>query len=194
MYMHKFLLQPILVSMLSQVDVYFHKFVTQYSCKRFRLKLTNQGANVAFIRFILSFSLGMLLTTVPNAYATDAPILNFGDLLQQPIGPQGLVIAPTAKRMQGQSIRMRGFMVKSEEDAIGQFYFVPMPIQMSEHSDGPANDLPASTVLVKLDSSQASWAVPHKAGPIVLEGTLQVGRHEDSDGTVSWFQLQLPIH
>jgi len=149
---------------------------------------------VASIRFILSFTLGMLLTTVPNAYATDAPILNFGDLLQQPIGPQGLVIAPTAKRMQGQSVRMRGFMVKSEEDAIGQFYFAPVPIQMSEHADGPANDLPASTVLVRLDSSQANWAIPHKAGPIVLEGTLQLGRHEDSDGIVSWFQLQLPIH
>ena len=92
---------------------------------------------MVFIRFILSFTLGMLLTTLPNAYATDAPILNFGDLLQQPIGPQGLVIAPTAKRMQGQSVRMRGFMVKSEEDAIGQFYFAPMPYKWGSTLTAP---------------------------------------------------------
>jgi hypothetical protein len=148
---------------------------------------------MAYLKFILIISIGSLLC-LHNAFATDVNLLNFSDLLQQPIGPKGLEIAPRAKRMQGQNIRLRGFMVKSEEDAIGQFYFAPMPIQMSEHADGPANDLPASTVLVKLDPSQASWAVPHKAGPIVLEGTLQVGRHEDSEGTVSWFQLQLPMH
>jgi len=151
------------------------------------------GASVAFVKFLISVALCLLLS-LHNAYAIDPPIFNFGDLLQQPIGPQGLEVTPSALRMQGHNIRLRGFMVKREEDAIGQFYFAPMPIQMSEHADGPANDLPASTVLVKLDASQASWAVPHKSGPIVLEGTLQVGRHEDSDGTVSWFQLQLPIH
>jgi hypothetical protein len=96
--------------------------------------------------------------------------------------------------MHGHNVRLRGFMVKSEEDATGYFYLTPMPIQMSEHADGPANDLPASTVLVKLDPSQANWAVAHKAGALVLEGTLLVGRHEDAQGTVSWFQLQLPVH
>ena len=85
-------------------------------------------------------------------------------------------------------------MVKSEESAIGQFYFAPLPLQMSEHADGPANDLPASAVLVKLDPSQANWAVSHKTGSLVLEGTLLVGRHEDKQGNVSWFQLQLPVH
>jgi hypothetical protein len=84
--------------------------------------------------------------------------------------------------------------LKSEEDSIGQFYFAPLPIQLSEHADGPANDLPASAVLVKLDPSQANWAISHKAGALVLEGTLRIGRHEDAQGTVSWFQLQLPVH
>jgi len=140
--------------------------------------------NIAFVS-LLSFH---------NAFASEAPILSFGDLLQRPIGPQGLVIMPGAMRMQGQRVRLRGFMVKSEEDSVGQFYLTPLPIQTSEHADGSANDLPASTILVKLDPSQVNWTVPHKSGAIVLEGTLQVGRHEDLEGTVSWFQLQLPIY
>ena len=148
---------------------------------------------MAFVRFILGIACCTLLA-FNNAYAVDTPFLSFGDLLKHPIGPNGLEIAPNAKSMQGHNVRMRGFMVKSEEDSIGQFYFASMPIQMSEHADGPANDLPASTVLVKLDPSQANWAVAHKAGALVLEGTLLVGRHEDAQGTVSWFQLQLPVH
>ena len=148
---------------------------------------------MAFVRFILGIACCTLLA-FNNAYAVDTPLLSFGDLLKHPIGPNGLEIAPNAKSMQGHNVRMRGFMVKSEEDSIGQFYFAPMSIQMSEHADGPANDLPASAVLVKLDPSQANWAVAHKAGPLVLEGTLLVGRHEDAQGAVSWFQLQLPAH
>jgi hypothetical protein len=148
---------------------------------------------VAPLRFILGATISVLLA-VHNAYAVDIPLLNFSDLLQHPIGPQGLEISPNAKSLHGQNVRLRGYMVKSEEDSIGQFYFAPVPIQLSEHADGPANDLPASAVLVKLDPSQANWAVSHKAGTLVLEGTLRVGRQEDAQGTVSWFQLQLPIH
>jgi len=148
---------------------------------------------MAFVRFIFVLAISALLAS-PHAYATDLSLLSFADLLQHPIGPQGLEIAPSAKKMQGQNVRLRGYMVKSEEDAIGQFYFAPVPLQMSEHADGPANDLPASAVLVKLDPSQSNWAVTHKAGQLVLEGTLLVGRQEDAQGTVSWFQLQLPVH
>ena len=148
---------------------------------------------MAFVRFILGIAV-VVLFALHNANAAEPPLLNFGDLLQHPIGPQGIEISPNAQALQGQSVRLRGYMVKSEEAAIGQFYFAPVPLQMSEHADGPANDLPASAVLVKLDPSQANWAVSHKAGALVLEGTLLVGRHEDKQGNVSWFQLQLPVH
>ena len=148
---------------------------------------------MTFVRFLMTIAF-VVASGVHIAQAVEFPLINFGDLLQQPIGPKGLEISPIANAMQGQQVRLRGYMVKSEEDMIGHFYFAPVPIQMSEYADGPANALPASAVLVKLDPSQASWAVSHKAGAIVLEGTLQVGRHEDTQGHVSWFQLQLPIH
>ena len=148
---------------------------------------------MAFIRFILCAATGVLLA-LHHAHAVESPILHFGDLLQHPIGPHGLEITQKAKSIHGQNVRLRGYMVNSEEDSIGQFYFAPLPIQLSEHADGPANDLPASAVLVKLDPSQANWAISHKAGALVLEGILRIERHEDAQGTVSWFQLQLPVH
>ena len=148
---------------------------------------------MTFVRFILGITFVVAIGT-HHVQAVEPPLLNFGDLILHPIGPQGLEISPIAKSVQGQSVRLRGYMVKSEENAIGQFYFAPVPLQMSEHADGPANDLPASAVLVRLDPSQANWVISHKIGGLVLEGTLQVGRHEDPQGTVSWFQLHLPIH
>lgn len=148
---------------------------------------------MAFVRFILCAATGVLLA-LHHAHAVESPILHFGDLLQHPIGPHGLEITQKAKSIHGQNVRLRGYMVKSEEDSIGQFYFAPLPIQLSEHADGPANDLPASAVLVKLDPSQANWAISHKAGALVLEGILRIERNEDAQGTVSWFQLQLPVH
>ena len=148
---------------------------------------------MTLLRFLLGIA-AVALMALHNAHAVEPTWLNFGDLLRHPIGPQGLEISTNAKSLQGQRVRLRGFMVKSEEDAIGEFYLAPVPLQMSEHADGPANDLPASAVLVKLDPSQANWAVSHHAGALVLEGTLLVGRHEDAKGTVSWFQLQLPVH
>jgi len=72
---------------------------------------------VAFVRFILGIACCTLLA-FNNAYAVDTPLLSFGDLLKHPIGPNGLEIAPNAKSMQGHNVRMRGFMVKSEEDSM----------------------------------------------------------------------------
>lgn len=129
-----------------------------------------------------------------HVHAVDPTKLSFDDLLQRPIGAFGIDIGSTAKSMQGQKVRIRGFMVKSEENLFGQFYLTALPIQMSEHADGPASDLPADAVLVRLDPSQSTWVVAHQPGPIFLEGILNIGRYEDSLGNVSWFQLQLPIH
>ncbi len=40
----------------------------------------------------------------------------------------------------------------------------PRPVQMSEHADGEADDLPASAVVVYLDPRQKDRAVPHVRG------------------------------
>ena len=67
----------------------------------------------------------------------------------------------------------------------------PVPVEMSEHADGEADDLPATTVTVLLPPSQRTWLVPQANGLVALTGLLHVGRHESEDGRVSWIQLEL---
>jgi len=93
---------------------------------------------------------------------------------------------------QGKNVTLTGYMVQQENGAKpGQFLFTPRPVQMSEHADGDADDLPPATVLVKLAPEQAEWVVPHTRGLIQLQGRLSVGRQEGADGRVTWVQLQL---
>ena len=98
----------------------------------------------------------------------------------------------TMLRAHGQSVRLVGYMVQQEIPTPGQFLLTPRPVQMSEHADGEADDLPAATVLVSLAPEQHDWAVPHVRGLVEVRGELQVGRHEAADGRVYWIRLRLP--
>ena len=82
-------------------------------------------------------------------------------------------------------------MVQQEKPPQGHFMLTPRPVQMSEHADGDADDLPPATVFVRLDASQQDWAVAHARGLVEVTGILDVGRREETDGRVSWFRLQL---
>ncbi len=120
-----------------------------------------------------------------------AVALRFDDFFVTPIGPRGVLATDTLRRANGQTVTLVGYMVQQERPAAGRFMLAPRPVQMSEHADGDADDLPPATVLVYLDSSQQDWTLPHVRGLISLTGVLSVGRHEASDGRVSWLRLQL---
>jgi hypothetical protein len=132
------------------------------------------------------------LATEVSTTGTAATELSFRDFFKLPIGPQGLEISPRLRQHQGQTVRLTGYMVQQENAMPGQFLFTPRPVQMSEHADGEADDLPASTVLVQLAPEQADWRVPHVRGRIALTGQLHVGRQEGRDQRITWVQLQLP--
>jgi hypothetical protein len=121
--------------------------------------------------------------------------LRFRDFFASPVGPQGLVISDTLREADGQIVRLVGYMVQQEQPVPGRFMLTPRPVQMSEHADGEADDLPPATVLVYLDPSQADWQVPHVRGLVAVSGLLKVGRHEEDapggQGRVSWVQMQL---
>lgn len=119
------------------------------------------------------------------------PALAMQSFFQRPIGPKGLVISDTLKQYQGQSVRLTGYVVQQEVATLGRFLLTPRPVQMSQHADGEADDLPPATVFVRLDASQQDWAVVQARGLVEVTGTLDVGRLEESDGRVSWFRLQL---
>ena len=117
--------------------------------------------------------------------------LRFRDFFSTPIGPLGLDLSDTLRQADGQTVRLTGYMVQQELSSPGRFMLTPRPVQMSEHADGEADDLPPATVVVVLDPSQADWQVPHVRGLVSVSGQLRVGRLEDSSGRVSWVGLQL---
>jgi hypothetical protein len=118
--------------------------------------------------------------------------LHFRDFFRLPVGPRGADISETLRQADGQSVTLVGYMVHHEIAMPGHFLLTPRPVQLSEHADGEADDLPLSTVLVYLDPSQQDWTVPHVRGLVSLTGVLSVGRREAQDGRVSWVRLQLP--
>ena len=124
--------------------------------------------------------------------ATRSPVnLRFADFFRQPSGSRGLEISDALQSADGSTVQLVGYMVHQEEAAPGRFMLTPRPVQMSEHADGAADDLPPATVMVYLDPSQQDWVVPHVHGLISVSGVLKVGRHEETDGRVSWVRLQL---
>ena len=118
--------------------------------------------------------------------------LAFRDFYAQPIGANGPQITDALRGANGQTVRLVGFMVQQELPQPGRFMLSPRPVQMSEHADGDADDLPLALATVYLDTEQQDWVVPYTRGLIALTGTLEVGRFEESDGRVSWVRLRLP--
>ena len=108
-----------------------------------------------------------------------------------PIGPKGLEISDALRQADGQTVRLTGYMVQNERPALGRFMLTPRPVQMSEHADGDADDLPPATVTVYLDKDQSEFVVPHVRGLVEVSGRLSVGRYEEADGRVSWVRLKL---
>lgn len=127
------------------------------------------------------------------ASSPPAPVteLRFQDFFTLPVGPKGLEISPALRQANGQVVTLTGYMVQQEEPTPGEILLTPRPVQMSEHADGEADDLPPATVRVLLAPTQRDWAVPHVRGLVRLTGQLVVGRLEGEDGRVSWVRLQL---
>ena len=107
------------------------------------------------------------------------------------MGPRGPEMTNALRQADGHSVRLTGYMVQQEVPTPGQFLLTPRPVQMSEHADGEADDLPAATVLVYLSPDQHDWGVSHAHGLVELTGELQVGRHEAPDGRIYWIRLRL---
>lgn len=147
-------------------------------------------------RFSLFVTLTMFIAHIASAQTVPTPTsaaieLRFRDFFRMPMGPRGLEISDTLRRADGKTVSLTGYMVQQETPVIGSFMLTPRPVQMSEHADGDADDLPPATVLVVLDPTQKGWAVTYVRGLISLTGKLAVGRHEGLDGRISWVQLQL---
>lgn len=124
--------------------------------------------------------------------AGDAPlVLRFRDFYQSPVGPAGLQMSAALRAAHAQRVRLTGYMVAQEMPLTGHFFLTPLPVTMSAHADGEADDLPPSTVLVQMPKPDSTLPVLTTPGLLQLTGRLQVGRFEMPDGRVVWLRLLL---
>jgi hypothetical protein len=144
-----------------------------------------------FYNGLLVCSLALIGLCAPAAHAADTLDLKFRDFFANPIGPRGLQPSPALIAADGKHVRLTGFMVAQEDAPSGHFFFTPMPIRMSEHADGEADDLPPSTVVVEMPVDDNTRALPHTPGLLQLTGVLRVGRYQLADGRITWVRLQL---
>ena len=124
-----------------------------------------------------------------SIHASTPPELTFQEFFKTPIGPRGMEFTSKALALRGHEITLRGFMVKTDLLHQGRFLLAPKALEVNEEDDGPANDLPVHTVLVRLDPSQENLVLTHQEGIIQVQGKLELGREENSLGEVSWIRL-----
>ena len=126
--------------------------------------------------------------TAPPAGVQD---LVFSDYYVMPVGPLGLEPTEKLLALRAKRVRLVGYMVHEEEPASGVFMLTPRPVQLAEVADGPADDLPATTVFVHLPAHDQQRVIPYRAGPWVLTGTLELGAQPESNQRMSYTRLRL---
>ena len=126
---------------------------------------------------------------VPALPAQEATDLKFRDFFKMPIGPRGLQPTEKLLRLNGQRVRILGYMAKQETAPAGLVLLTPLPVTMGDEDEGLADDLPPTTVFVHLQSSDHS--VPYVPGLLRLNGILSVGGQAEPDGRISTVRLLL---
>ena len=116
--------------------------------------------------------------------------LKFNEFFVTPVGPRGLELTDKLRQLDGQRVRILGYMVRQEEAPTGSFLLAPLPAQVHEHENGLADDLPASTLHV-FSPSHREEAVPYTPQLLLLTGTLSVGNRTGADGRISTVRLTL---
>ncbi|HLP07641.1 MAG TPA: hypothetical protein VK178_05710 [Opitutaceae bacterium] len=116
--------------------------------------------------------------------------LKFSDFFKSPAGPLGLEPTATLRALDGRRVRLLGFMVRQARPSPGVAILAPFALATNEYEYGLADDFPPNVVFVEVPRF-ADLAVPFTPGPLLLTGTLELGRREEPDGRVSLVRLRL---
>jgi hypothetical protein len=115
--------------------------------------------------------------------------LEFRDFYRQPIGRYGLEPSERLLGLNGHRVRIVGYMVDSEQPIAGVFMLTPLPVQLAESDDGPADDLPGSAVFVHLPGDYAARLPKFQPGEWEVVGRLELGAHEEANGRISYVRV-----
>lgn len=170
-----------------------HNGFMSRSKQLFKCAVTRSTAGPRSCWATVAFAVTASVFSCLHAFAQVAPPsdIKFRDFFNHPIGRQGLQMTDRLKAADGQRVRLTGYMVSQEVVPTGRFFLTPLPVQMSQHADGEADDLPPSTVTVFMPPRDRAMPIVYNPGLMQLTGVLQVGRLELEDGRVSWVQLLL---
>jgi hypothetical protein len=107
-----------------------------------------------------------------------------------PIGDRGLEYSPKLHALDGQLVRIVGYMIREPERAPGLFRLARAPLTLETEGRCAPDTAPASVVHVFV-SAGASRRLPYRPGRLVLLGRLEIGPRLEADGRNSIVRLIL---
>ena len=117
---------------------------------------------------------------LPPATA-DLVELKFSNFFVSPVGPRGLTYTDTLKHLNGQRVRILGFMVRQTRPSPGVAMLAAYSFATHEGEYGLCDDLPPALLFVQVPK-YSDLAVPFTPGPLLLTGRLELGPHQEADG------------
>jgi hypothetical protein len=132
---------------------------------------------------------GAVGTEVQPRSAADGTEISFSDFFER-IGDRGLEYKASFRQLDGQRVRIAGFMVRQETPTPGMFLLTSRPLSTHEGEYGFCDELPPATLHVLVPAA-AEKIIPPAAGPVFLTGILSVGPRAEADGRNSVARLIL---
>ena len=117
----------------------------------------------------------------------DAANLKFSEVFVSPIGRLGLKPTEKLLGLEGERVRIAGYMVHQESRIPGRFLLTARPASVHESHYGLAEDLPPATVHVLCPGADPTYT----PGRLEVVGRLRLGNREEPDGRVSVVRLEL---
>jgi hypothetical protein len=149
--------------------------------------LAHGGASTMPVAAPASLAVQSKLSAPPKG-VTD---LKFGEMFVLPVGPLGLEPSAKLRALDGQRVRLIGYMVHGDTTSAQGFLLSPLPVTAGDEDESLADDIPASAVLVRVADGKAT-ALPNLAGLIHLTGVLHVGTtNDDASGRNAAASLDL---
>lgn len=112
-------------------------------------------------------------------------VLRFADLFVSE--EDHLRLSDKVKALNGKRVRITGFIAEQEEPMKGAFYLCPTPVATDESGAG-IGDIPVNAIRVTLPGLEGK-SMAARRGAVIVVGKLDVGSHEEKDGTVSFVRL-----